>query len=250
MYGRKKFFLFFSLALSLVLFVSCVSKNKYLLKEDEIGKLSSDIDAMQSQYTTLEDEKNSLKDQLLALQADNKKLKSEAEAIELKSKEDITAMKSTYADLMDNMKSEVEEGNITITQLKDKLKVNMVDEILFSSGETRITPQGIEVLRRVGEILLNVKDKAINVGGYTDNVPIGPGLKNRYPSNWELSAARATNVVRYLQETTGIDPTLLSATGYGEYNPIASNETPEGQSKNRRIEILLVPKEILPKSRE
>jgi len=130
------------------------------------------------------------------------------------------------------------------------LKVNMLDEILFDSGETTIKPQGIEVLKRVGNILLNVKDKAINIEGHTDNVPIGAELSKKYPTNWELSVVRATNVARYLQEKSGINPSLLSATGYGEYKPVASNETEEGKAKNRRIEIVLVPKEIVPVSRK
>jgi hypothetical protein len=84
----------------------------------------------------------------------------------------------------------------------------------------------------------------------TSNVPIGAELSKKYPTNWELSAARATNVARYLQEKIGINPSLLSATGYGEYQPVAPNETKEGRSKNRRIEIVLVPKEVLPVSRK
>jgi chemotaxis protein MotB len=148
------------------------------------------------------------------------------------------------------MESEIEKGKITITQLRGKLKVNMLDEILFDSGKTTVKPQGIEVLDRVGRILLDVKDRTISIEGHTDNVPIGPELSKKYPTNWELSAARATTVARYLQEKIGINPSVLSATGYGEYQPVASNETEEGQAKNRRIDIVLIPKEITPASRE
>ncbi len=84
----------------------------------------------------------------------------------------------------------------------------MLDEILFDSGRTTIKPQGVEVLKRVGKILLNVKDRAINIEGHTDNVPIGVELRKKFPTNWELSAARATNVARYLQEKIGLDPNL------------------------------------------
>ncbi len=123
-----------------------------------------------------------------------------------------------------------------------------MDEILFDSGKTTIKPQGIQVLKRVGKVLLNVKDQDIRIEGHTDNVPIGPELAKWYPTNWELSAARATAVARYLQEQIGVDPRLLSATGHGQYQPIASNETAQGQARNRRIEIVLVPKEIEPSS--
>ena len=209
-------------------------------KEDTLSK---NIINLRAQISELEKENEDLKQSV-------DKLQSEAETLERQRQEEMNEMKSTYDDLLEGMKSEIEKGKITITQLKGKLKVNMLDEILFDSGKTTIKPEGVEVLERVGEILLNVKDRAINVEGYTDNVPIGPELARRYPTNWELSAARATNVARYLQEKIGIDPTLLSATGYGEYQPVASNEDEEGRARNRRIEIVLVPMEITPVSRE
>jgi len=98
--------------------------------------------------------------------------------------------------------------------------------------------------------LLNVKDQTISIAGHTDNVPIGPDLVKQYPTNWELSAARATSVARYLQDRSGIDPRLISATGYGQYQPIESNKTEKGRARNRRIEIVLVPKEIAPAARK
>jgi chemotaxis protein MotB len=191
-----------------------------------------------------------LRTQISELEKENEDLQQEAEARERQREAEMKEMKSTYDELLEGMKSEIDKGKITITQLKGKLKVNMLDEILFDSGRTTIKPEGVEVLNRVGEILLDVKDRAINVEGHTDNVPIGPELARRYPTNWELSAARATNVARYLQEKIGIDPTVLSATGYGEYQPASSNDNEEGRARNRRIEIVLVPIEITPVSRE
>jgi len=199
---------------------------------------------------TLQKDVNNFRDRNMALREKIEELQSKTRDLERQKQEEVLAMKGTYENLLENMKSEIEKGKITITQLRGKLKVNMLDEILFDSGETTIKPQGIEVLKRVGNILLNVKDKAINIEGHTDNVPIGVGLSEKYPTNWELSVARATNVARYLQEKSGISPILLSATGYGEYKPVASNETEEGKAKNRRIEIVLVPKEIVPVSRK
>jgi chemotaxis protein MotB len=205
--------------------------------------LSKNIVSLRNQISDLEKENEGLQQRVDTLQA-------EAEALERERQEEVKEMKSTYEDLLEGMKSEIEKGKITITQLKGKLKVNMLDEILFDSGRTTIKSEGVEVLERVGEILLNVKDRVINVEGHTDDVPIGPELARRYPTNWELSAARATNVARYLQEKIGIDASLLSATGYGEYHPVASNEDEEGRARNRRIEIVLVPTEIMPVSRE
>ena len=213
------------------------------LRKVENTKLSQNIE-------TLKVNVDSLQNHILALEKKNEALQDKANALELQRKEEILEMKGTYESLLENMESEIQKGKITITQLKGKLKVNMLDEILFDSGKTTIKPQGVEVLDRVGKILLNVKERAINIEGHTDNVHIGPELRKKYPTNWELSAARATTVARYLQEKIGINPGVLSATGYGEYQPIASNETKEGKARNRRIEILLIPKEISPISRK
>jgi chemotaxis protein MotB len=119
--------------------------------------------------------------------------------------------------------------------------MTMVDKIIFPSGSTEISKDGKLVLDKVISILKDVKDKRIQVEGHTDNVRIVSVLKKRYPTNWELSTARATEVVRYLQESGGLDATRLSATGYAEYQPVAANDTDEGKLQNRRIEIVLLP---------
>ena len=222
--------------------IADLKRNKSLMKAEN-NNLSRNVGALQKDVNNFRDENVDLRTKIEVLQSKTRDLERQKE-------EEALVMKGTYENLLENMKSEIDKGKITITQLRGKLKVNMLDEILFDSGETTINPQGIKVLKRVGNILLNVKDKAINIEGHTDNVPIGAELSEKYPTNWELSVVRATNVARYLQEKSGINPTLLSATGYGEYKPVASNETEEGKAKNRRIEIVLVPKEIEPVSKK
>jgi chemotaxis protein MotB len=118
----------------------------------------------------------------------------------------------------------------------------MVEAILFDSGKAEVKSDGLKVPGKVTDVLKNVKDKSIRIEGHTDNIRIKGALAQKYPTNWELSSARAINVARYLQEQ-GVDPTLLSAAAFGEYKPIASNGTSEGRAKNRRIEIILIPKE-------
>ena len=115
----------------------------------------------------------------------------------------------------------------------------LVDQLEFDSGEVTIKPEGIKVLDQVSEALSEVSDKQVKVEGHTDNVPVGPTLSQTYPSNWELSRARADEVVRYLVEKSGVDPTALSAVGQAETQPIASNATEDGRQKNRRVEILV-----------
>ena len=119
-----------------------------------------------------------------------------------------------------SMKATVsEKGQVTISELKGKLTVNMVDAILFDSGKAEIKPDGLVVLGKVIEILKSVDDKAIRIEGHTDAIPISGSLAQRYPTNWELSAARAINVARYLQKQA-INPAHLSAAGFGEFQPL------------------------------
>jgi chemotaxis protein MotB len=157
-------------------------------------------------------------------------------------KQEAVQTSKTYEGLLKEMKEEIDHGQIVITELKGKLTVDVVDKILFDSGQAEIKPEGLAVLKRVVDILISVTDKMIRVEGHTDNVPIKGALANRYPTNWELSAARAITVTRYL-EKAGLDPALLSAAAFGEYQPVADNATAEGRAKNRRIAIILLPSE-------
>ena len=111
-----------------------------------------------------------------------------------------------------------------------------------SALKEQIKKEGLAVLKRVVEISKKVKDKNIRIEGHTDNVKITSRLAKVYPTNWELSAARAINVLKYLQQQ-GIDPKILSATAFGEYQPLADNSIAEGRAKNRRIAIILLPQE-------
>jgi chemotaxis protein MotB len=158
----------------------------------------------------------------------------------------IAAMKTTYDQLVDKMESEIERGEITISELQGQLTVNLVERILFDSGQADLKTAGLQVLHRVGDILKEVADKEIRVEGHTDNIPISPRLKQTFASNWELSTARATNVVHFLQQRKGIPGDRLSVCGYGPYQPIASNDTVTGRTQNRRIQIVMVPRQQTP----
>ena len=115
------------------------------------------------------------------------------------------------------------------------------DKVLFDSGSAVIKPQADPLLTEIAGLVDVDPSHPISVEGNTDNVPIVNAAKGRFATNWELSTARATEVVRYLQDEGGIDPHILSATGFGEYQPVAPNDTDEGRHKNRRIEIVLLP---------
>jgi chemotaxis protein MotB len=189
--------------------------------------------------------------QLSALQAEKDALESDKEAlatardnlaksVEEKSSE-LATLKGTTDRLREKMKDEIAKGDIQLTESGGKLRVGLVDKILFDSGEASISKRGEGVLARVGAVLASIEDRQIQVSGHTDNAPISDKLKQRYPTNWELSVARATNVVRFLQEKAGVPADRLVASGYGEYQPIANNRTAAGRAKNRRIELLLTP---------
>ncbi len=156
---------------------------------------------------------------------------------------ELAKAQKNFDDLQAGLKSEIAAGEIKLTQLQGKLTVNLVDRILFDSGKAEIKDDGRKVLDKVAGVLNNVLDKNIRIEGHTDNKPIVGDLLAKYPSNWELSTARATAVARYLQDKDKIDPARLVAAGYGEYHPIAPNDTAESRALNRRIEIVLVPKE-------
>jgi chemotaxis protein MotB len=170
-------------------------------------------------------------------------LDSQTAAASREKEAEVEQVRATYDTLVNDMQAEIAQGQIQITRLADRLNVSLVDRILFPSGEAGITPAGLRVLRRVGNVLKTTKDKIIRVEGHTDNVAISPSLKSAFPSNWELSTARATNVVRFLQDSVGIDPARLQAVGLAQYHPVASNATARGRSQNRRIEIALLPLE-------
>lgn len=147
-------------------------------------------------------------------------------------------LEKQYMALNQQLQTEIAADQVQIKQLQDRLVVTFVDEILFASGSAEMHIKGRTAVGKAVPTLVSLTGHWIDVQGYTDNEPIGPALRARYPSNWELSAARAADVVRYLQ-SQGVDPTNLVAEGYGEYQPVASNATPQGRAKNRRIEVVL-----------
>jgi len=143
--------------------------------------------------------------------------------------------------LIASLKQEIATGQVKITQLASRTTIRLKDNILFDSGEASIKPSGIAVLKKIGKTLQTIRDKRIQVEGHTDSRPLRWEYREKYPTNWELSAARAAIIVRYLIDDVGIDATRLSAVGYGLYQPIARNDSPEGQQANRRVEFALLP---------
>jgi len=206
------------------------------LARQELGTLNNERTELATRVQTLEAQVAELSKQLADTLAKSSKEKEE----------EIQRLNSAHDQLVNELQTEIQNKEIQITQLADRLSVSLVDKILFPSGEAEITPAGLKILERVGNIIKNVQDKIIRIEGHTDNVPIHPRLQKQFPTNWELSTARATNVVRFMQDKIGMEAIRLHAVGLSEYHPLASNETPAGRSQNRRIEIALLPMASVP----
>ena len=144
-----------------------------------------------------------------------------------------------YQQLNQTMSAEVASNQMHITRLRDAIKVSINDELLFPSGGWEMPVAAQQTIRKIVPILAPKQQAKLLVNGYTDNVPIGPGLQRQgITSNQELSQKRADTVMQFLI-AQGVNPTLVSAQGFGEANPVASNDTPEGRAQNRRVELTL-----------
>jgi chemotaxis protein MotB len=206
-----------------------------LLWASALGKLGgmevlrSKLDQAKSSLTSAQAENQKVKGQIAALQQQVADLETEKEMVGQRAK-----------GLEDEMRSDLESRDVTISNLQGRLTVNILDRVMFNSGEAVVKPDGEAVLRKIASLLAGHPELKIHVIGHTDNVPI----RGRFASNWELSTARALAAVHFLTEKAGVDPRRVGAVGYGEYRPIADNSTAEGRARNRRIAITILPDEL------
>lgn len=143
--------------------------------------------------------------------------------------------------IISSLKYEIATGQIKITQFANRTTIRLKDKVLFDSGQASIKPSGVALLKKIGKTLQRIRDRRFQIEGHTDSRLLGWKLREKYPTNWELSAARAAIIVRYLIDDVGIEANRLSAVGYGLYQPVASNNSPDGQQENRRVEFALLP---------
>lgn len=139
-------------------------------------------------------------------------------------------------DLIKALQPEISKGTVSVRQTGDALTINLASSLLFDSGQDQLKSGGADALQRVGGVLKDFPEKDVHVAGYTDNVPIKGALKKKFPSNQELSDARAASAAHALKDGGVI---ALSAAGHGESDPIASNNTVAGRAKNRRVEVVV-----------
>ena len=140
-------------------------------------------------------------------------------------------------DLVKALQPEISKGTVSVRQSGDALTINLASGLLFDSGQDQLKAGGANALSRVGGVLKDFPEKQVHVAGYTDNVPIKGALLKKYPSNKELSDARANSAAQALRDG-GVNANL-SAAGHGDSNPVASNKTADGRAKNRRVEVVV-----------
>jgi len=151
-------------------------------------------------------------------------------------------LESAKSELEERLRKEISEYKAKLEMTERGLVITFLSEVFFDSGKAVIKNQAEETLSQISEVLnTKVKDSLIAIEGHTDNDPI---KYSRWKSNWELSAARAVSVLHYLIDKGRIQPERLSAVGYGEFHPVAPNDTPEGKQQNRRVEIVILPAQI------
>ncbi len=224
--------------------------------EDEIRRLTIERDSFEAQYIeaqeSLEDERvvrSTLASNLEELSAEAESLDEsldaerrahlEAAAALAARETELAAMQSTYDELVGDLEAEVSAGQIEIERLREGLRLNVSDEVLFASGSAELDETGRKVLVKVAGQLASLDD-FIEVRGHTDDRRIRGALAKHFPTNWELAAARAARVVRLLEEQ-GVPGDRLAVVSLGPNEPIASNGTTEGRARNRRIDIRLIP---------
>ncbi|MBK6917832.1 MAG: OmpA family protein [Deltaproteobacteria bacterium] len=209
----------------------------------DLDKSRADNDELSKQNKTYEQRIAELEGELTQLNAQIEDL-AKQQGLTAKELADLRAEKAkreaelkVYKDLFSRLKALVDAGTIEVQFRKGRMVVKLSDSILFDSGKTKLRPEGVAAVAQLVPALKSVGDREFLVSGHTDNVPIKTA---RFKSNWELSTARAVVMVDTMIEQ-GYPAAQLGAAGFGEFDPVAANDTPEQRAQNRRIEIVLMP---------
>ena len=226
------------------------SEEEMQVQRDRVDQLTSALNALEQKHASLRQEfeqlssaNTALNDQLrdMGMSAEDSKrreaeLKRLINQMRLKEKQD-QARLDTFRNMLERFNKMIQSGKLRVRIVRNRMVVELAENILFDSGKADLKPEGQEALTEVAGVLASIPDRQFQIAGHTDDVPI---KSRRFPSNWHLSTARAVTVTEFLAEN-GVDRTRLSAAGYAETQPVSSNDTPEGRAQNRRIEIVLMP---------
>jgi chemotaxis protein MotB len=212
------------------------------VSKEEFAAAQRDAANNKKMYQDEAQKSAALEKKVADLQAQNAALNTSTTQL-TQEKGELQAKSQQYEQLAGSLKQQIDSGQVELSELKGKMTVKLKDRVVFSSGSTAINKQGRDALDAVAKAFQGLQGKNVIVAGYTDNVPTGK--RGGFKDNWDLSAARAVTVVRYLQ-SQGVDAKILGAAGFSEYRPLASNDTAEGKSQNRRIEIALTAADYTP----
>jgi chemotaxis protein MotB len=219
-------------------------------KAAELKKTQADLDAEKAAHQKESERSAILAKKLTALGQDVSRLETERTGLggeleqankrmeELKKAQaQAEARAAQFRKLVTQFKTLTDAGKLKVEIRENRMIIALGDKILFDPGKTDLKPEGKDALTQVAAVLKDLQNRNFQVAGHTDNVPI---KSKKFRSNWDLSTARAVEVVNYMI-TAGLDPKRLSAAGYADMSPVAPNDTPDNMAKNRRIEITLVP---------
>jgi chemotaxis protein MotB len=225
-----------------------VSKSDYDAKVQEAAASKQEADTAKQQLAQLQQQVAAGDQQLAALKGSLGVAQAAAITDEQKAAleegkravQDAEERGKLLDDLQAKFKRMIDAGRLKVTTRHGRIVLQLHNDILFDTGEADLKPDGKVAVGEIAAALKGVGMKRFQVAGHTDSEPITTETKKKFPTNWELSTARAIEVVKLLVQD-GVEPGVLSAAGYGPYDPVASNTSADGQSKNRRIEITLVP---------
>jgi chemotaxis protein MotB len=206
-------------------------------------ELQARITALEARNGELADRLRGLGEQVEGLESERGTLQSSLQETqraleELRARErQQQARLATFRQMLSRFQSMIDSGRLRVRIVRNRMLIELSDNILFDSGDDALKDEGREALTQIAQVLQTIPDRQFQVAGHTDNIPI---RSRRFPSNWELSSARAVNVARFLIEQ-GMSADRISAAGYADTQPVASNSSPDGRAQNRRIEIVLMP---------
>lgn len=222
--------------------LGCVSSGKYNAKVAESDTLRKQLQdesgrktALEAKVADLERQQADLEKRLTAARGELDAMTQSREQLQVKTAK-LEEKSAEYEKLAESLRGQIAAGQVELSELKGRMTVKLRDRILFSSGSARINKEGRAALDAVAEAFKGLEGKNVIVTGFTDDVPVSP--RAPFKDNWDLSTMRALSVVKYL-EAKGVDPRMLGAAGFSEFRPLVANDSEDGRSQNRRIEIAL-----------
>lgn len=233
----------FILSLTVFIFaIGCVPKKQIVEPPLQPPLLRERLKELQKELEALTNEKEDLEAKIAHLEKENEGLVKKIEEDRIKSGEALKRLREENERIRKELGEYIKKEKIKVREEERGLVITLIDKVLFDTGKADIKKEAVTVLNKVAEIIKKYKDRGVVIEGHTDSVPISTW---KFPSNWELSTRRATEVLRFFIKRHNISPLRLQAAGYGEYRPIATNKTAAGRRKNRRVEIILLPADYL-----